>query len=59
MQCCRNCEICKYCAGQNKTVPQKKKLRRIRVFDRRIKVTVILTSAKNTKKPPRKINSPV
>ena len=36
-----------------------KNLRRIRVFDRRIKVTVILTSVKNTKKPPLKINSPV
>ena len=30
----------------------------IRVFDRRIKVTVILTSVKNTNKPPLKINSP-
>ena len=33
-------------------------LRHIRLFDRRIKITVILTSVKNTKTP-RKINFPV
>jgi hypothetical protein len=34
-------------------------LRDIRVFDRRIKITVILTSVRNTKIPPRKKKSPV
>ena len=53
----RNCFYCAVCRSKLNGAAEKS-LRRICVFDPRMKVTVILTSVKNTKKPPCKINSP-
>ena len=58
-----NYEFCNYkkciiVPVKTKRWRKKKKLRHIRVFDCRIKRTVILTSVKNTKTTPRKKNLP-